>query len=112
MEANMRAFAVVFATFATLFVVHPAGAQGRTYGGHDCTVDCSGHAAGYKWAEKKGIENEGDCPIGNSLSFHEGCVAYTEDNGRLDPGSDDQGNMAGRPITRPMDSDHDDDDKE
>lgn len=43
--------------------------------GYDCTVDCSGHEAGYKWAEEHGIDDEDDCR-GNSQSFIEGCQAY------------------------------------
>jgi len=47
---------------------------------HDypCTVDCSGHEAGYEWAEKKGIEDPDDCG-GNSNSFIEGCRAWAEE---------------------------------
>jgi len=28
-------------------------AQGRTFGGYKCTLDCSGHSAGYEWAERR-----------------------------------------------------------
>jgi hypothetical protein len=45
----------------------------------DCTIDCSGHEAGYAWAEEKGIDDAADCG-GNSQSFIEGCEAYVEDN--------------------------------
>jgi hypothetical protein len=44
-----------------------------------CTGDCSGHDAGYKWAEEKSIEDPDDCG-GNSDSFIEGCRAYAEDS--------------------------------
>jgi hypothetical protein len=88
---------------------YEAEAQAQTFGGFTCTIDCSGHSAGYKWAEKKGLQDEADCPQGNSQSFHEGCVAYTQDNAR-DPDEDDDGNAVGRPVRRPMDSDDDDDD--
>jgi hypothetical protein len=69
----------------------PAGAQDRTFGGYDCPDDCSGHAAGYRWAETKQIAEGSECPLGDSYSFHEGCLAYTEDPDR---GSeiDDDGN--------------------
>lgn len=60
--------------------------------GYECTVDCSGHEAGYDWAERHDIDDEDDCG-GNSESFIEGCKAYvhdtetsTDDNG--DDGSD------------------------
>jgi hypothetical protein len=103
----MRALSVALAIFVTIFFVRPAPAQ--TYGGFDCTVDCSGHAAGYKWADDHGINDEADCPEGNSQSFHEGCIAYTQDNAR-DPDSDDDGNTVGQPRRAHEDSDDDDDD--
>lgn len=48
---------------------------------HDypCTEDCSGHEAGYEWAEENGIADTDDCG-GNSNSFIEGCQAYVEEN--------------------------------
>lgn len=46
--------------------------------GKPCTEDCSGHEAGYQWAEEKGIGHHDDCG-GNSQSFIEGCEAYAED---------------------------------
>jgi hypothetical protein len=69
-------------------------------------VDCSGHAAGYKWADDHSITDELDCPDGNSQSFQEGCVAYTQDNMRSDPDEDDDGKPAG------AGSDDDDDDND
>lgn len=44
---------------------------------YKCVDDCSGHYAGYDWAEKKGITNEEDC-VGDSQSFVEGCKVYVE----------------------------------
>jgi len=48
---------------------------------HDsaCTVDCSGHEAGYAWAEEHNIRNPDHCG-GRSLSFVEGCIAWVEEN--------------------------------
>ncbi|RBL28463.1 hypothetical protein BRN31_14925 [Xanthomonas oryzae pv. oryzae] len=40
-----------------------------------CTNDCSGHEAGARWAERRGIEGLDDCS-GNSNSFIEGCQEY------------------------------------
>lgn len=51
----------------------------QTFNGYECTEDCSGHEAGYNWAEENGIEDEYDCD-GNSGSFNEGCVSYVEEN--------------------------------
>ncbi len=62
--------------------------------GYECTVDCSGHEAGYQWAEEKGIDDPEDCG-GNSESFIEGCRAYAEEqqgfsrSGDLDSDRDD-----------------------
>jgi hypothetical protein len=50
-----------------------------TFHGYECTDDCSGHEAGYQWAEDNGIVDENDCG-GNSNSFVEGCYAYVENN--------------------------------
>ena len=47
--------------------------------GHRCTVDCSGHEAGYRWAEEHEIHDPDDCG-GKSQSFIEGCQAWAEDN--------------------------------
>lgn len=48
------------------------------FNGDVCTVDCSGHEAGYEWAEEKGISDPYDCD-GNSQSFIEGCESYAEE---------------------------------
>lgn len=50
-----------------------------SFRGYECTDDCSGHEAGYEWAERKGITNIYDC-TGNSDSFIEGCEIYVEEN--------------------------------
>lgn len=43
-----------------------------------CTSDCSGHEAGYAWAEENEIEDPDECS-GKSASFIEGCQAYAEE---------------------------------
>lgn len=48
------------------------------FNGYPCTVDCSGHEAGYEWAADKGISDPSDCG-GNSDSFIEGCEAYANE---------------------------------
>jgi hypothetical protein len=50
--------------------------------GYPCTVDCSGHEAGYEWAEEHDIDDPDDCG-GNSDSFIEGCQAYAEERQTL-----------------------------
>ena len=49
------------------------------FNGYPCTEDCSGHEAGYNWAEEHDIDNIDDCG-GNSDSFIEGCQSYVEEN--------------------------------
>jgi hypothetical protein len=56
-----------------------AGSYVESRGDSECTQDCSGHDAGYQWAEEHGIDDADDCG-GNSSSFIEGCQAYVEDN--------------------------------
>ena len=48
------------------------------YMGYPCTKDCSGHQAGYRYAEYYQIDDGDDCPYGNSNSFWEGCKSYSE----------------------------------
>ena len=50
----------------------------RNFGGYPCIGDCSGHEAGYDWAEENGIDDPDDCD-GNSDSFIEGCQSYAEE---------------------------------
>ena len=56
---------------------------GAPYG---CTQDCSGHEAGWSWAEENGVTDPSDCG-GNSMSFEEGCIAYAEE---LEAGRSDE----------------------
>ena len=48
------------------------------HGTEDCTGDCSGHDAGFHWAQENGVEDPSGC-LGNSTSFEEGCQAYGRD---------------------------------
>ena len=54
----------------------------NAFAGYECTEDCSGHEAGYAWAEEHDISNEEDCDTAgehsNSPSFAEGCHAYVD----------------------------------
>lgn len=75
-----------------LFLSLPAKASANEFGGYECTDDCSGHAAGYRWAEAHDIADESNCPLrGNATSFYEGCLAYVEDPMR-GADEDDDGN--------------------
>lgn len=53
---------------------------GREYfGPYSCTDDCSGHYAGWSWAQAEGLKDANGCDgIGASHSFHEGCRYYLE----------------------------------
>jgi hypothetical protein len=64
------------------------------FGGYQCTLDCSGHKAGYEWAEVEGITNKKDClqilrSNRNRRSFYEGCLVYVEDPYRGSDEDDD-----------------------
>ena len=54
-------------------------ALAESFYGYPCLDDCSGHQAGYDWAEENEIVDEDDCE-GNSNSLIEGCIAYVEEN--------------------------------
>ncbi|CAN1602696.1 hypothetical protein LOY35_18980 [Pseudomonas sp. B21-028] len=54
-----------------------ATASADTFDGYGCTDDCSGHQAGYEWAEENGIDDEGACDTG-SPSFDEGCQSFVD----------------------------------
>lgn len=43
-----------------------------------CTEDCSGHDAGYQWAQDNGIDDPDDCSE-KRWSFEEGCRSYPEE---------------------------------
>ncbi|MES9948977.1 MAG: hypothetical protein ABW118_08465 [Candidatus Thiodiazotropha sp.] len=60
------------------FFVLPSPTNAADFHGYPCTQDCSGHKAGYAWAEKKYITKRENCG-GKSNSFIEGCYAWVED---------------------------------
>jgi hypothetical protein len=80
---TQRIFVAALAATVVAVIGLSAPANAREFGGHECTDDCSGHVAGYRWAEAKNITNESDCPLnGNATSFYEGCLVYVEDPDR------------------------------
>ena len=103
----MRAYIMILAlpVFAMFALVYTARTHDRTYAGFNCTVDCSGHEAGYRWAEQHSIDDEDYCPDGDSESFYQGCIAYVW--GMADQA--DNGIGVGTPIN--PDADDDDDNK-
>jgi hypothetical protein len=104
-EAIMRAYIMIVAlpAFAMFALVYTAKTHDRTYAGFNCTVDCSGHEAGYRWAEQNSIDDEDYCPDGDSESFHEGCIAYVR-------GEPQAANDNGIRAEMPMNTNPDDDD--
>lgn len=68
---------------------HESSNYQLTYKGYDCTVDCSGHRAGYNWADRRGIDDENDCE-GNSNSFREGCLSYVEEQRNQDQSTEEE----------------------
>ena len=50
----------------------------KWFGNYECKDDCSGHKAGYEWADENYITSDWDCS-GNSESFIEGCYTYVEE---------------------------------
>jgi hypothetical protein len=94
-QFRRSALLTVALAVASPCLLQSAKAQ-ETFNGYPCTVDCSGHQAGYDWAEQNGITDPSDCG-GNSQSFIEGCEAFTEENGseggdssNSDSGADDE----------------------
>lgn len=78
---------VALASAPLAFSVPAVAGTDRTFGGYECTIDCSGHKAGYEWAEAKGVTDAGACErillrYPNRTSFSEGCMAYVEDPSR------------------------------
>jgi len=105
MRANIMI--VALAVLAVFALVYMARTQDRTHAGFNCcTVDCSGHEAGYRWAEQNSIDDEDYCPDGDSESFQQGCIAYVRGEPRV---ANDNGVGAGMPIN--TDDDNDDDSK-
>ncbi len=50
-----------------------------SFHGQACTRDCSGHKAGYEWAEKKNVTQPEQCG-GKSRSFAEGCRSWVKEH--------------------------------
>lgn len=55
------------------------GVQSKTdrFEGYSCLTDCSGHKAGYEWAEANGVYDRSQC-TSESKSFYEGCYGFVK----------------------------------
>lgn len=90
---EVKNFFIVIAVILSIYLIFkeekpkpvfiPSSSYERTYPntfyGKRCLGDCSGHEAGYQWAEDNDIDDEDDC-VGYSQSFIEGCIAYVQNN--------------------------------
>jgi hypothetical protein len=65
---------IVISSFLTIGML-PSTGYCQDFHGYACTQDCSGHEAGYEWAERHDVTDPDDCG-GTSRSFIEGCRAY------------------------------------
>jgi hypothetical protein len=68
----------------------------NTFAGYECTQDCSGHRAGYAWAEEHDITDGDACDAAgehsNSPSFAEGCHAYVDGDAESEQSEDTDDN--------------------
>lgn len=67
-------------------ILSNAMASAATFDGNQCLGDCSGHQAGYGWAEQNGIDDESSCST-PSASFNEGCQSYIDENSESSSGN-------------------------
>lgn len=68
-------------TVAVFLIGAVTTAGSREFGGYECTDDCSGHKAGYEWAQARGLKSATACETllmrwPNRNSFYEGCLTY------------------------------------
>lgn len=79
------------ALYGVCLLVSMAGcatALADTFDSYECTDDCSGHQAGYDWAEENDIDDESSCDT-PSQSFNEGCQSFVEGGGASISSDDD-----------------------
>jgi hypothetical protein len=48
LDKQGKAYLTMLAIVAAVMTSSPSRAQERTFGGYECTEDCSGHKAGYE----------------------------------------------------------------
>ena len=76
---NLARWLFGVAMVGAILVMSNAPGSAQTFHGDPRTQDCSGHEAGYNWAEQHNIEDPADCG-GSSNSFIEGCQAYASEH--------------------------------
>jgi opacity protein-like surface antigen len=67
-------------------VLGSATATAATFDGYQCKGDCSGHQAGYDWAEQNDVDDESSCST-PSASFNEGCQSYVDEGSESSSGA-------------------------
>lgn len=72
-----------------LLMLGSTTASADTFDGYECTDDCSGHQAGYSWAEENEIDDEDSCDT-SSQSFNEGCQSFVEGGSGITSSDDDE----------------------
>ena len=59
----MRTQVLMLSIVSLVALGNSTSAEERTYGGYECTDDCSGHAAGYEWAKEHEIDDDAKCHL-------------------------------------------------
>lgn len=68
------------------FTLKEVGVTRRTFKGSPCTKDCSGHTAGYRWADKYNVADPNRCNSRSPKSFVKGCkIKGTEEKLKRSP---------------------------
>ena|GEM_PF-2104418 len=97
----MKYFLVVVVLLFSFALLLVGQVWAEEFHGYPCTKDCSGHQAGYDWAERRGVEVDADCG-GRSKSFIEGCLAWVDQvSARRDDDDDGEENRAAAVISDP-----------
>lgn len=78
----------MYAILPLTLVLGITTANAATFDGNTCLGDCSGHQAGYNWAEQNDIDDESSCST-PSASFNQGCESYVEENAASDDDEDE-----------------------
>ena len=73
MKMTIKNFSLASLFISALLAVGLVKAD--TFDGYECTDDCSGHQAGYEWAEEHDIDDDSSCSTASN-SFNEGCESY------------------------------------
>jgi hypothetical protein len=101
---NKIIYAIVFVAGALFFLERskPPAAPAppaekmpaSSFAGYNCTEDCSGHKAGYEWAEQYDIDDDNDCDTAgdhsDAQSFAEGCKAFVNGDNSANSDGDDE----------------------